>query len=67
MSGGRVSPRSPAVSHVVELVKSKRRAHERSLSCPEVAWFNGLLEVSRSMSQIQKTWFENIRRNLVLY
>lgn len=35
MSGGRVSPRSPAVSHVVKL------KHERSRSCLEVARLNG--------------------------
>jgi hypothetical protein len=67
MSGVRVSPRSPAVLHVV---KFKRRAHERSRSCLEVAWVNGytalLEERSRSMSQIQKTWFADIRRNFVL-
>jgi hypothetical protein len=38
MNRGRVSPQSPAVSHVV---KFKRRAHERSRSCLEVALLNG--------------------------
>jgi hypothetical protein len=54
----RVLLRFPTMSHVVKLVKTKRRGHARSQPFLKVAWLNGIRvywERSRSLSQIQTT------------